>query len=395
MSLYNKELDSITEDDLSSLIQNSVREGRSIEYKEALPGNSDDDKREFLSDLSSFANAGGGDLIYGIKEKRNSQGAPTGEPETIVPLSANPDATSLRLHEMAQGGIDPRIPGLRVRSVPVKAGDSVVVVRVPKSWAGLHMVTYKNLSRFYSRNSSGKYQLDAHEIRAGFVIAETGHQRLSSFRSERVAKITANDGPVYLEEGPKIILQIIPMNSLDPSITWDLSRIYNENSLRPIYASGWSRRYNFDGVLSHTSYSGEAASSYTQLFRSGTIEACTGRLFAHEKKLIASQAFESEIIRSARAYLNLIKSIGVPAPLILFLSLSGVAGYSMALPSSYWVFEPTPIRESLLLSSEISIDSFDQPVDRILQPTFDRLWNAAGGERSIYYDEKGNWIGHK
>ena len=122
MSLYNKELDSITEEDLSSLIQNCVREGRNIEYKEVLPGNSDDDKREFLSDLSSFANAGGGDIIYGITAKRDSHGTSTGEPENIVPLSVNLDAASLRLHEMAQGGIDPRIPGLQVKNPALPGG---------------------------------------------------------------------------------------------------------------------------------------------------------------------------------------------------------------------------------------------------------------------------------
>lgn len=291
MSLYSKDLDSITEDDLSSLIQNCVREGRSIEYKEVLPGNSDDDKREFLSDLSSFANAGGGDLIYGVKEKRDSQGRTTGEPDTIIPLTTNQDATSLRLHEMAQGGIDPRVPGLRITSVPISAGDSIVIVRVPKSWAGLHMVTYKNLSRFYSRNSSGKYQLDTQEIRAEFVAADTGRQRLSSFRLERVVRIVANECPVYLAEGPKAVLHIIPMSALDPGITWELSRIYKEDSLRPIGSSGWSRRYNFDGILSHNSYSGEAANAYVQIFRNGTIEACTGEFFIHDMKLIASQVF--------------------------------------------------------------------------------------------------------
>lgn len=67
------------------------------------------------------------------------------------------------------------------------------------------------------------------------------------------------------EEGPKIILQITPMSAL--GIEWDLSRIYKEDSLRPIGTSGWSRRYNFDEILSHNSHSGEAAGSYAQLFR--------------------------------------------------------------------------------------------------------------------------------
>ncbi|MCK5240903.1 ATP-binding protein [bacterium] len=48
------------------MISNQIQESRTIEYKESLPGNSDQDKREFLADISSFANAAGGDLLYGI-----------------------------------------------------------------------------------------------------------------------------------------------------------------------------------------------------------------------------------------------------------------------------------------------------------------------------------------
>lgn len=61
----NRPLDSVEESDLQELIDNQVPEGKTIEYKEALPGNSDGDKKEFLADVSSFANAAGGDLIFG------------------------------------------------------------------------------------------------------------------------------------------------------------------------------------------------------------------------------------------------------------------------------------------------------------------------------------------
>ncbi|MCD6594362.1 ATP-binding protein, partial [bacterium] len=65
-----KNIDQISEEDLQALIDNSVLEGKTIEYKQSLPGNSDSDKKEFLADISSFANASGGDLIYGILEDR-------------------------------------------------------------------------------------------------------------------------------------------------------------------------------------------------------------------------------------------------------------------------------------------------------------------------------------
>ena len=67
-----KPLDQLIKEDIENLVVNEVPEGKSIEYKEQLPGGTDSDKKEFLADVSSFANAGGGHILYGIKEKRNA-----------------------------------------------------------------------------------------------------------------------------------------------------------------------------------------------------------------------------------------------------------------------------------------------------------------------------------
>ena len=61
--IFNLPLTQIDAAQLETLRADAVREGRQLEYKETLPGNSDDDKREFLGDVTSFANAAGGDLI--------------------------------------------------------------------------------------------------------------------------------------------------------------------------------------------------------------------------------------------------------------------------------------------------------------------------------------------
>ena len=65
-NMWEKSIDGIKKSDIELLISNQIQESRTIEYKESLPGNSDQDKREFLADISSFANAAGGDLLYGI-----------------------------------------------------------------------------------------------------------------------------------------------------------------------------------------------------------------------------------------------------------------------------------------------------------------------------------------
>jgi hypothetical protein len=58
--LFNKPLADIEEPDLQTLVDNGVREGREIEYKEALTIHTDGQKQEFLNDVSSFANTSAG-----------------------------------------------------------------------------------------------------------------------------------------------------------------------------------------------------------------------------------------------------------------------------------------------------------------------------------------------
>ena len=79
---------------LEGLVSDEVAEGKTIEYKSALPGRADGDKIEFLADVSSFANAGGGHILYGVIE----QG---GIPVTIPGLPGiDPDQERNRLEAM-------------------------------------------------------------------------------------------------------------------------------------------------------------------------------------------------------------------------------------------------------------------------------------------------------
>jgi len=105
-----KPFDAISKSDIEALVENQVREGRTIEYKLVLPGNSDEEKREFLADISSFANAGGGDLLYGIS-------ATDGIPQDALGLVGNLDAELLRLENLIRDSLDPRVHGLRMRAI--------------------------------------------------------------------------------------------------------------------------------------------------------------------------------------------------------------------------------------------------------------------------------------
>ena len=97
--LFSKPLAEIDESDLQALLDNQVAEGKAVEYKSVSPGNADGDKKEFLADVSSFANAAGGDLVYGIREE-------AGLPVELCGLQIDDvDAEILRLENCIQTSI--------------------------------------------------------------------------------------------------------------------------------------------------------------------------------------------------------------------------------------------------------------------------------------------------
>jgi predicted HTH transcriptional regulator len=134
--LFHKPLELIVEADICGLIQNQEQEGRMLDYKETLPAPTDNN--EFRYDVTSLANASGGELIYGVRE-RQQNGRNTGEPGEIAPIMDSLDAEILRLEQILQTNISPRLRGVRFRAIPLQSGGNVLLIRVPKAWAGLHL----------------------------------------------------------------------------------------------------------------------------------------------------------------------------------------------------------------------------------------------------------------
>lgn len=190
--MIGKSIEAITKPDIDSLLTNSAAEGRMLDYKLTLPGGSDDEKREFLADVSSFANGMGGDIVYGIAE---ANGVPTDIPGIG---DTDLDAAKLRLDQIIRDGIAPRIIGVRMASVAGFAKGPVLVIRVPRSFASPHMVMFRNTSRFFTRNNAGKYQMDVAELRSAFNVSGALGERLERFRTERLSRIVSGETLVRL-----------------------------------------------------------------------------------------------------------------------------------------------------------------------------------------------------
>ena len=385
--MINKHLDKIDISDLKQLQSNAVSEGKTIEYKKLLPTNSYADRKEFLADISSFSNASGGDLIFGILEEN-------GSPKSIDGLEIeNVDEEIRKYENIIRDGIEPRII-FATRAVNVSGKKNIFIFRVNKSWMGPHRVIYEGHDKFYSRNSAGKYALDTNELKSAFNLSQTLTEQINKFKTERITQLISDNLPLPFYDGGKIVLHLIPLESFSPNYKIDLNPIINEPAkLKSIYASGWSYRINLEGVLSYSGGRNDKSHSYIQLYRNGIIEAVEGLMLSaeREKKYIPSVAYEIELIKSLREFLNLTKELGINMPIVIFLTLIGVNGYEMAVDRMRFWGDYYKIDKDILQLPETLIESYNTEPKDILRPMFDLVWNACGFKRSYNFDEAGNW----
>ena len=171
-----------------ALISYQEQEGKYIEYKSEpyrLDAADHDFKlrqhEELLKDVSSFANESGGDLIVGMKEEN---GIPT---ELCGFQVEDPDALKLRLTEILQKWLEPRV-GFTIHSVTLGDEKNAFVIRIPRSLIAPHRVIYQGRSgHFWACNSAGAYTMDTMELRRAFTLSETIYDRMKGFRFDRGA----------------------------------------------------------------------------------------------------------------------------------------------------------------------------------------------------------------
>lgn len=81
-------LSDTTQADLEQLISTGATEGQHLDFKRDFPTNWDDKtKGRFMADITAFANAGGGDIVYGLDEDGDAK-AKAVVPQVLSSLDA-------------------------------------------------------------------------------------------------------------------------------------------------------------------------------------------------------------------------------------------------------------------------------------------------------------------
>ena len=75
------------------------------------------------------------------------------------------------------------------------------------------------------------------------------------------------------------------------------------------------------------------------------------------------------------------------------LSLIGIVDFTLYLGESTGFYNPShEIDRDILAIPDVLIEDYGADLAQTLRSVFDTLWQSAGMERSLSYDEQGNWV---
>ena len=335
-------IETITGDVLSRLVSNGVPESRTLEYKRDLPGGANEDKKEFLADVTAFANTIGGDLIYGVDEAGGIASAADG---VVV---EDKDAAQLRLEQLLRDGVEPRLASVRMHWVALSSGAKVLIVRVGQSLSGPHRIKFQGSGRFVARGGAGKYDMDTHQLRDAFSASEALPDRLRALHLAAVRSATTGaDLPFRIHDQPMAIVSLIPYSALRQTEAFDVTP---ENALAPVKAEGhFELQHLIEGILLHSPLNAggpedsnfNSVRSYALTHRRGRIDAAwtvggLRDLGGGPEKLVWPLKFEEGLIDVVGSGVTRLRQHGIEGPWFVAATVSGLAGGYLVLGAGHF-----------------------------------------------------------
>jgi hypothetical protein len=234
------------------------------------------------------------------------------------------------------------------------------------------------------------------ELRALFTLGADALDRVHQFRDERLRDINSGQSARPLQGDGRLILHIVPLAAVTSPWQIDLEKVFQlHQAFRPMSSSmGMSPRFNLEGFVNERG--GEHNLGYTQVFRNGALEATKSSIIRTHKgrKFLPARVLEKYIFEVLSGYLNGLRDIGIPPPLVVLFTFEGVKGVPYKVQENIFD-DPEPVIErNVIFLPECLINEYgpDPDYHRAVKPAFDALWNTAGRVSAQTFSAEGVWV---
>lgn len=397
--------DQIDAGTLQALCDAGAPESPTLDFKRVAPLKQGEDPRnEFAKDVCAFANANGGDLVYGIATREDCA-------DTLAPLSGeSADACKRRLSEVLANHVEPRIAGVRFKDLPIDERGFALVVRVPRSFDAPHRYKVRSHDgvhahhRFVTRSDTGTLDMDYAQLRDSFGRTATLVEQARAFRATRL-RLMMSEGQLLhgFEQGhPKFCVHLVPLAGLIQATAINISDVYHRHDINFAKPGGFvpQKQTNLDGLLmtgSRDAITGRIG-WLVRLFRSGAMEylaQASSQVAAEDggDAFIPAVATSREIRRVCGQLLSHARALGLEGPALLGLAGVNTARHPFRIFGNGTHYGNTLADREHLVLADHWIDelSAETDIDTAARPMLDEYWQCFGEVRCELYDEAGQW----
>ena len=268
--INNKQIYECHFEDLKELIDNpDYRESQLIEYKSAVSFMVvDKPKRsteiaELCSDVCAFANAEGGYLFFGIKEK-------DGIASELLGISIdNRDRFELEIRNKLNR-IQPKAPLLEFYYISIDDTRDIVVLHIiHDDYAPyIHLVDEQSY-RVYKRYGNGKMVIGYTEMRKMFMQSRTLSESILSFRKNKIDNYLFDD---KIDDRGFVMFHIIPQSFQDTERSLFLNERKTGLYLGAVFAGTGICNYTSIPCVDGLYYVNERSRERAYLFNNGVLE---------------------------------------------------------------------------------------------------------------------------
>lgn len=365
---------------LQQLVDLAIQESDGLEYKREMYGHSDDDRREMLRDITSMANHKGGHIIIGVEE--DDEGVAKQLP------GVNKGEHVQRITSSCLANIERHLAGIDVDDIELSTGRVAVVIRVPQSLNGPHMITYKGINQFWRRHGRQKHKMSIDEIQEGFERIIDAETRLERFIAERRRRLLANEGkekPCLMLTSTPLFLKQEVVDIGDRHLRHLLTEVPSGPFGSAAHASCGVPKPTLHGLRAAERWHGGSDVEYLELHRSGHLEFATRSYWEHDSDKNIPSGVVADLTHSfAELASNVLTYLSLATPIAVGLAILNARNLSFAVRG----YEGHSLRSWTEQHLELPLLYAQHlPAEQglIVRELNDRLCNAFGLERSPYF----------